>query len=307
MEIFLRRKYGATPITMWDDVKSSPAVLLDFVVDNLLLIYLILNFICSFVGNMKSDPNNFISIDEEKRPRVGEHGFVTWVDIYGAIAIVLVWITGFFKLQITKNVGPFVVYMRYCGKDLSTIFTMFVALYIPAFCVFLKTSYRQDGWLNAMFMVLRMVLIDYDYDHGKASTPVDLWWMLLSMGWIIVSSVIVLNLLIALMADSYTRIFETAELYARIERARFIMEFERTLPLKKLADYNDTIKAKYSPQIVTFDPVCDRDKVTVIEETVEALSKKFDKLEKYIDRRLLKELTNRLDNLDQSLTLYSIK
>ena len=54
--------------------------------------------------------------------------------------------------------------------------------------------------------------------------------MFLSVIWIYLSCVVVLNLLIALMADSYSRIFEKAELYARIDRARFIIEFERTLP-----------------------------------------------------------------------------
>ena len=307
MDLFLTRKYGQKQITIFDDVKSSPAVLLDFVVDNLLMIYLVLNLSCSIFGNLDKDPNQLGQINESERPLKGPAGYVTCVDIYGAVSIMALWITCFFKLQITKKVGPFVVYMRYCGKDLSTIATMFVALYIPAFCVFLKTTYTNDSWYEAMFLVLRMVLIDYDYDKGLKNKDVpDIWWMFLSMGWIVVSSVIVLNLLIALMADSYSRIYETAELYARIERARFIMEYERTVPSKRMDEFNDRIRMD-SPQIVTFDPVCDRDKVSVIEETVEALTKKFDKLEKHIENKILKELNHRLDTIDQSLTLYSFR
>ena len=307
MDLFLTRKYGGKQITIFDDVKSSPAVLLDFVVDNLLMIYLILNFSCSIFGNLDKDPNKLGQMDEAERPLRGPTGYVTCVDIYGAISIMALWITCFFKLQITKKVGPFVVYMRYCGKDLSTIATMFVALYIPAFCVFLKTTYTNDSWYEGMFLVLRMVLIDYDYDKGinNKDTP-DIWWMFLSMGWIVVSSVIVLNLLIALMADSYSRIYETAELYARIERARFIMEYERTIPSKRMEEFNDRIRMD-SPQIVTFDPVCDRDKVSVIEETVEGLTKKFDRLERHIEHKIMKELNHRLDTIDQSLTVYSFR
>lgn len=304
MTHFLHRKYGKKAITFFDDVKSSPAVLLDFVVDQTLLIYLILNLICSLVGNLQADPHQLGTLNPDLRPLTGNNGFVTWVDIYGAISLMALWITCFFKLQITKKVGPFVVYMRYCGKDLSTIATMFIALYIPAFCVFYKTAFCNDHWFQGMFLVLRMVLVDYDYEKGIRDTPVDVWWMLLSMGWIIVSSVIVLNLLIALMADSYSRIYETAELYARIERARFIMEYERTIPPKQMEEFNDLIKLE-SPQIVIFDPVCDRDKVSVIEETVEGLTKKFDKLERYMENKLLKELNHRLDTIDQALTLYT--
>ena len=306
MDLFLTRKYGRKQITMFDDVKSSPAVLLDFMVDNLLMIYLILNISCSIFGNLHTDPNMLGQMNEAERPWKGPTSYVTWVDIYGAISIMALWITCFFKLQITKKVGPFVVYMRYCGKDLSTIATMFIALYIPAFCVFLKTTYTNDSWYEGMFLVLRMVLIDYDYDKGLDDSSVKIWWMILSMGWIVVSSVIVLNLLIALMADSYSRIFETAELYARIERGRFIMEYERTIPSKRMGEFNDAIRMD-SPQIVSFDPVCDRDKVSVIEETVEGLAKKFEKLERHLDNKILKELNHRLDTIDQSLTLYSFR
>ena len=364
VELSLKRKYGTNNITFLDDVKSSPALVMDFVVDNMLVLYLILNFSCGFTGNI-ADPtfhnevsiiftanilfctaNMFVfllyeacSTAQTHRmlpniilgtpfdiciPRIKAHyflsptiqplpqtqttvGFVSWVDIYGAITIMGLWVTCFAKLQITEKIGPFVVYMRYCGRDLHTIGLMFTALYIPAFCVFYKTVYANQhsgDWFEDMFLVLRMVLIDYDYDKGMEDAPVKWWWMFGSMTWIIVSSIVILNLLIALMADSYSRIYETAELYARIERARFIMEYERTLPRSVMEEYNDNVRIN-SPQIVTFDPVCDRDKVSVIEETVDGLSKKFDKLEKKLETTMMKQICNRLDTIDQALTLYT--
>ena len=51
--------------------------------------------------------------------------------------------------------------------------------------------------------------------------------MFLSVIWIYLSCVVVLNLLIALMADSYSRIFEKAELFARIDRARWVPKFQK--------------------------------------------------------------------------------
>ena len=303
LETFLKKKYGSKNITFFDDVKSSPAVLLDFLVDNLLLIFLILRLITFTVGRDRSDPSSFGRMQPQEKPT----RLIDRVDLYGAVVMLLMWLTCFFKLQITKSVGPFVVYMRYCGNDLSTIGAMFIALYIPATCVFYKTVYLDTNWHDTLFLVLRMVLVDYDYAEGRESTPIDLWWTVYSICWIIISSVIILNLLIALMADSYTRIYETAELYARIERARFIIEYERTIPKAKLELYDDRIRTLYSPQIVTFDPVCDRDKIAVIEETVENLSKKFDKLENFVETRIMNQLQRRLDNIDQNLTLYSYR
>jgi len=222
-------------------------------------------------------------------------------------------------------VGPFVVYMKYVGQDLSTIFTMFVTLFIPAACVFYKTVYMHLGckasldeegfcpdeaqrkWYETIFVVLRMVLIDYNYDEGAKATQTSfpIWWMVASISWIVVSSVVVLNLLIALMADSYSRIFESAELFARIERARFIIEFEREMTQEQLEGYEQTIRVQYAPEIVTFDPVCDRDKIDIIEEHVETLGTKVDRLEALIEKRILVDLQKKLEAIDQALTLYN--
>ena len=55
------------------------------------------------------------------------------------------------------------------------------------------------------------MFLGYTQQHN----PHNYRWMVASISWIVVSSVVVLNLLIALMADSYSRIFESAELFAR--------------------------------------------------------------------------------------------
>lgn len=103
LEHFLRKKYGEKTLTFIDDIKSSPAVLIDFLVDNLLLAFIICKAIifargASRVEEAKMNPKNTVmdpSVDLFKNA----------TDLFGAIVMIIMWLSCFLKLQITKKVG----------------------------------------------------------------------------------------------------------------------------------------------------------------------------------------------------------
>eukprot|EP00116_Pleurobrachia_bachei_P014838 sb/3475100/ len=128
--------------------------------------------------------------------------------------------------------------------------------------------------------------------------------MIISAIWITVSSIIVLNLLIALMADSYSRIFETAGLVARIERAQYICDLEKSLTPGLLATLTAELRA-CQPIRQTFDPVCDREKINVIEERVRLLSVRLSKMEVLLEKTVLAVITDKLAYIEDTLTLYN--
>ena len=54
------------------------------------------------------------------------------------------------------------------------------------------------------FVVLRMLVVDYDYEMGKSSAErikIGPWWDVISIMWLLLSAMIMLNLFIALMTD----------------------------------------------------------------------------------------------------------
>ena len=221
---------------------------------------------------------------------------------------------------------------------------MFLALFAPAFLVFYKTIYVKGGYdqiamtksddrerraakpgggsgveievqdleginiLTTFFRVLRMVLGDYDYDDGIIRSNQVLirpiWWMIISLVWVVVSSVLVLNLLIALMTDSYQRIFETAELAARIQRAQFICDEEKGMLKGTLRNFTKTL-ATDQPLKEFFDPVCDRDRVSVVEERIKGLNGRLSKLEGLVEDRLSSFLMTKLSFIEEALTVYN--
>ena len=51
-----------------------------------------------------------------------------------------------------------------------------------------------------------MLVVDYDYEMGKSSAErvkIGPWWDVISIMWLLLSAMIMLNLFIALMTDRY--------------------------------------------------------------------------------------------------------
>ena len=318
-----RAKSAQDPISFANDLKRAPTLIIDFLIDFCLLLYLPLKITSFFYPSLSKIEN-----------------------VCGACVVMALWVNGFYKLQITKRVGPFVVFMKYAQSDLKKVSMMFMALFVPALLVFYKTIYTKGGddqiasphhhdilkvkraakpkggggeeidledlkginILTTFFRVLRMVLGDYDYDDGIVRSNQilirPLWWMVISLVWVVVSSVVVLNLFIALMTDSYQRIFETAEIVARIQRAQFICDQEKAMSLKQLRSLTDTLAAS-QPLKEFFDPVCDRDRVNVVEERIKALSGRLSRLEELVEDRLSTFLMTKLSFVEEALTVYN--
>ena len=316
-------------MTFINDIKRAPSVIIDLIVDHVLLLYFVINISSLF----NSDVLRF-----EK--------------IVGAIAIICLWTNNFLKLQITKKIGPFVIFMKYVPTDLWTVCTMFITLFMPAFLVFYKTIFTKRGLkvneedlhvhdlheqegdgvagdrvrrgaakggngggqlsyeplnvIGSFFAVLRMVLVDYEYEDGLSRSEPPLWWMIISLFWIIVSSIIILNLMIAVMADSYTRIYERSEISARVRRAQTICDIEKKMDSRELGKATQAVMS-LSPIKITFDPVCDRDKMEIVSAKVQLLTKKMNKLEHTINQSLFLNLKRRLDFVETKINIQSYK
>eukprot|EP00116_Pleurobrachia_bachei_P009297 sb/3469559/ len=85
-------------------------------------------------------------------------------------------------------------------------------------------------------------------DHS--GIVVDLWWTrFLIAYWIIVSSVILLNLFIALMSDTFQRVYDNAVGVAALEKAEMISELETKLSKKSRDRFLADLVENYSPMI----------------------------------------------------------
>ena len=313
------REAGTTEkLTFINDIKKAPSLITDLIIDHILLIYLIIKVLSNFNSVVASIEN-----------------------IFGAIAIICLWTNTFLKLQITKKIGPFVIFMKYVPADMWTVCTMFITLFMPALIVFYKTIFTKDGtkapveeleelegrerraaakggsggggdnfaeldFIGTFFAVLRMVLADYEYEDGMSRSVPPAWWMIISLVWIVVSSIVVLNLMIAIMADSYTRIYERSEITSRVRRAETIADLEKRMGSEELTQAIEDIKV-ISPIRILFDPVCDRDKMEIVDAKVKVLYKKMTRLEQTVNNKLFINLKRRLDFIETKVNIQSFK
>ena len=66
--------------------------------------------------------------------------------------------------------------------------------------VYIRVMFRWE----VPFIVARMAVVDYDYDAGVDLTKAEnitWWWDVYTIFWIFISSIVILNLFIALMSD----------------------------------------------------------------------------------------------------------
>eukprot|EP00004_Rigifila_ramosa_P007689 TRINITY_DN1882_c0_g1_i1.p1 TRINITY_DN1882_c0_g1~~TRINITY_DN1882_c0_g1_i1.p1 ORF type:complete len:872 (-),score=247.67 TRINITY_DN1882_c0_g1_i1:13-2559(-) len=157
-----------------------------------------------------------------------------------SVASVFGWMYMCFFLLGWKLTGPFVVMI---GKMVTTDVVRFFLIYISfllgftqAFLLLFNEYDGTGGMFNifgkrlseSFFMLLGQVNID-DY----ASTE----WPVVSIGlliiYIAINIILLLNLLIAMMGDTFSRIFEEAEKQWTLEWARIIFSIESEMPEKE--------------------------------------------------------------------------
>jgi len=156
----------------------------------------------------------------------------------------------FFFLLALKMTGPMVIMVyEMLQKDVlrfSVVYAVFLFGFSQAFYV-LQDNHGAQGFYDSVHMCFEASLGDFNFgeSHGAESLYRTLSIFLL-VGYILVVSICLLNLLIAMMGDTYGKVNEMAEHTWQLERARIIMalENEMTPEERKLA------KNKYFVEIL---------------------------------------------------------
>ena len=71
--------------------------------------------------------------------------------------------------------------------------------------------------------------------------------------YISICSIVILNLLIALLADTFTRVYENAIENAAMQRAKTILNLEQSLRKSHKRSYYDFIREHCSPEVKDYD------------------------------------------------------
>ena len=181
--------------------------------------------------------------------------FLVHIRITAALLIVL-WLRVMKYARPFKTTGPFVVMLVHMIWDILKWLFLFLVFYIPYSAAFWMifgaiSPIPVRGYTNVsdlFYQLFRMTVVDeYNFEGLQAADSVMARFLCAT--YITFSHVIILNLLIALLSDTFYRVYENARANAVMQRAYTILSLERNLSKKMRRKMFDHIRTNCSPEV----------------------------------------------------------
>ncbi|KAK2177712.1 hypothetical protein NP493_583g02067 [Ridgeia piscesae] len=174
-----------------------------------------------------------------------------------AITIILLWLRLMKNLRAFTKLGPFIVMLGHMTADVAMFLCLYIQFFIPFACAFwmvfggtripeeaLNFQNASDFSMSVaglgtpgslMFSLFRLTLVDdYDFDGMKQIDSVMCY--ILVGAWLALSAILMLNLLIALLTDTFHRVYDNAKANAIMQKAIFILSIEDRLSPEEIPE-----------------------------------------------------------------------
>ncbi|XP_060072617.1 transient receptor potential cation channel subfamily V member 3-like [Ylistrum balloti] len=184
-----------------------------------------------------------------------------------AITIILLWVRLAKSARPFSLIGPFIVILSHMLNDLLRFAFLYLEFFLPYVCAFwmifggTRVAYedRHDPNANAtitvsgfedfnavLFTMFRLTLVDeYQYDDLKLIDPI--MTDILVGTWLALSAIICLNLFIALLSDTFQRVYDNAQANAIMQKAITCLGFWDGMSSKARNQFLDYIAKECSP------------------------------------------------------------
>ena len=171
--------------------------------------------------------------------------------------LLILWLRIFKYARPFEGAGPFIVIFGHVMSDIVKWAFLNSIIVIPFTCAFWITfgaislnpvsGYNSVGpLLYNMFSM--MVVNTHHYDKLEEANPVMA--RLLCGAFIGIAAIVTLNLLIALLTNTFERLYENAVANAVMQRARTILLLQKSLRKKQKDKYYEFIKSRGSPEVI---------------------------------------------------------
>ncbi|KAE9080291.1 hypothetical protein PF005_g22856 [Phytophthora fragariae] len=169
-------------------------------------------------------------------------------DALGAVALIFAWFYVFFFLLGFRTTGPFVIMiLRMIANDVVRFFLVYSAVLIG----FSQAIYVvHDGRVGpqALFVRMRTLLVmgftgevNYDDNYGSGGR-MNAFTQVLVLCYVILVMIILMNLLIAMMGNTYSEVLEESEQRWFAERANIMASIDNQCP----AEWNHQTRKSFA-------------------------------------------------------------
>ena len=153
-----------------------------------------------------------------------------WYNRIFTITIIILWIRLYNYMRPFKSFGPFIVILTKVIGDIGRFTTIYIVVFIP-FCLAFWIMFGGEGIDNMdtfdrlVFTIFRMILVD-EYAMDAMLERDNVMGIILIGGHILIGSIIAINLMIALLSDSFQRVYDNAQEVAIYQQAEAIKTLE---------------------------------------------------------------------------------
>ena len=172
--------------------------------------------------------------------------------------LLVLWLRIFKYARPFESAGPFIVIFGSVMGDIAKWAFLNLVIVIPFTCAFWITfgavslnpvdGYSQVGPL--LYNIFSMMVVNsHGFENLERANP--FMARLLCGSFIAIAAIVTLNLLIALLTNTFERLYENAIANAVMQRAQTILLLQKSLRKKQKSKYYNFIKEKGSPEVIS--------------------------------------------------------
>ena len=213
-----------------------------------------------------------------------------------------------------KEPGPFVASIGPMLRDFIKWSILFTLLFIPYAAIFwmIFGQENSNGEAESPFDIPGLLFTVFTMAAFSNLTPIHDFESIdknmarvLTSTFVAISTIMTLNLLIAMLADTFTRMYENSLETATMQRAKTILYLEQTLSSNVWAKYSEHIIEKCSPEVRCLNedvPMGKRDK-TRLKET---LYRNVTEVHSLVSQRFARGIGNEKSDIDRLLEGFNM-
>ncbi|XP_048759096.2 transient receptor potential cation channel subfamily V member 1-like isoform X2 [Ostrea edulis] len=179
-----------------------------------------------------------------------------------SVTIIMLWLRLMKVARAFALLGPFIVMLSHMVKDLLRFAFLYLEFYLPFVCAFwmifggskrdyndYNTLLEVEGYTNfgdVFYSLFRLTLVDeYDWTNMQKVDPIMA--KILVGFWLALSAVLCLNLFIALLSDTFQRVYDNAQANAVMQKALMTLSIWENMSESRRNIFNIHMETSCNP------------------------------------------------------------
>lgn len=181
---------------------------------------------------------------------------------FACALLIVLWIRIMKSARPFEGPGAFVAISGHIITDILKWALLFLLIFIPYSASFWitfggdATGGNVEGYdkLDEMLFNMFSMVVVMDYGFEELEKSDEYMARFLCGTFIIIMAIVLVNVLIAMLSDTFTRVYGNAVANSIMQRAKTIITLERSLSDKRRWKYYEYIRNTCSPEVITIQP-----------------------------------------------------